>query len=355
MKIAIVGAGLIGRILALQLSRKGHRISVYDKDTRAGAKSCTWTGAGMLAPYCELERAENIVGQMGIMSLELWPKLLDSLAAPVSYKYTGSLMVSHPNDRSEMLRLKRTYDHRLADLKALRQVDAKEVGELEPELAGRFHEGLFFPHEGWVDNRELLTALGLSLEQLQIEWHEGVEFGHLGSNTLDTPSDKRSYDWVLDCRGLGGQVDLPELRGVRGELLHIRAPEVHLNRPVRLMHPRYPIYIVPRRDGRYVIGATSIESQDLGEATVRSLLELLSAAYTVHTGFAEARVVDISVNCRPALPDNQPRLFLGKGLLRVNGLYRHGFLISPILAEWAMALVETGKLPEAGQSLVREL
>jgi glycine oxidase len=110
------------------------------------------------------------------------------------------------------------------------------------------------------------------------------------------------------------------------------------------MHPRYPLYIVPRENQHYLIGATSIESDDRRPMTVQSALELLSAAFTVHPGFAEASIVELIVNCRPALPDNLPAIQVRDGLIRVNGLYRHGFLISPRLAELVGAHIAQGRM-----------
>jgi glycine oxidase len=339
MKLAIVGAGLVGRLLAVTMARRDWQVTLLDADDERGTASCTWTGAGMLAPYCELERAETIIAELGLRSIALWPAILAGLAAPVTHYQRGSLMVAHGNDQAEMQRLRRAYDARLADPSVLRAVNAAELGELEPELAGRFRDGLFFGSEGQVDNRELLHALGETAKALGVTWHCGIKLPHVQGRELPLPGGPQSFDWVIDCRGLGAREDLPDLRGVRGELVYVHAPEVHLQRPIRLMHPRYPIYIVPRSQQRYVIGATAIESDDGGAATVRSLLELLSAAYTVHTGFAEARFLEASVSCRPAFPDNLPRLYQGPGLLRLNGLYRHGFLIGPALVEMAVAVL----------------
>ena len=137
-------------------------------------------------------------------------------------------------------------------------------------------------------------------------------------------------------------MNLRDLRGVRGELLHLHAPEVTLHHPIRLAHPRYPLYIVPRSDQLFVVGATEIESNDAGSITVRSALELLSAAYSMHSGFSEGRLVETCVDCRPAFPDHLPRITCEPGLIRVNGLYRHGFLLAPLLVEKVRTTLATG-------------
>ncbi len=151
--------------------------------------------------------------------------------------------------------------------------------------------------------------------------------------------NNREFDYIIDCRGLGAKQDQP-LRGVRGEVARLYAPEVNLTRPVRLMHPRYPIYIAPKPNHEYVIGATEIESQDTDPATVRSTLELLSAAYTVHSGFAEARLLNIQTGLRPAFSDNRPQVKKTSKVISINGLYRHGYMLAPALVAQALSQIE---------------
>jgi len=135
---------------------------------------------------------------------------------------------------------------------------------------------------------------------------------------------------------------------VRGEVIRVHAPDVTLARPTRLVHPRYPLYIAPKPEGLFVIGATEIESDDMSPASVRSTLELLSAAYAVHSGFAEARIVEIATQCRPTLPDNLPALRQPRPrVLQINGLYRHGFMIAPALLDAAMEWLAQGRSPLA--------
>ena len=109
-------------------------------------------------------------------------------------------------------------------------------------------------------------------------------------------------DLVIDCRGLAAKDDLPTLRGVRGERIVIRSREVALARPVRLLHPRFPLYVVPWGEGLYMIGATVIESEETGAVTLRSALDLLSAAYALDPAFAEAEIVQSGRRRAPSLP-----------------------------------------------------
>jgi glycine oxidase len=191
-----------------------------------------------------------------------------------------------------------------------------------------------------LDNRELLGQLATAIRRLGATWHELSAVEQVQPGLIRTWNDSYRFDLAIDARGFGAKPQFPHLRGVRGEVLWVYAPEVALTRPVRLMHPRYQLYIAPKRDSVYVIGATEIESESLAPITVRSSLELQSALYSVHTGFAEANVLHAYANCRPAFMDNLPRIDSEAGLLRVNGLYRHGYLLGPLVLQLALAALD---------------
>ena len=127
----------------------------------------------------------------------------------------------------------------------------------------------------------------------------------------------------------------------------VRARDIGLKRPVRLLHPRYPLYIVPWRDGLHLIGATVIESEDDSAMTVRSALELLGMAYALHPAFGEAEIVELSAGVRPAFPDNIPRAIVRGRHIHVNGAYRHGFLLAPVLARAVAYYVAEGRASSA--------
>ncbi len=340
--VGIAGAGLFGRVLALRLARAGWRATLFDRDGRGGEASCGYAGAGMLAPFAELDTAEPAVAELGRLSLPLWRAMAGSLAKPVYFQAAGSAVVAHPRDQRDLAAFERRVAAKLTDRHSMRRLDAKALAELEPELADRFQGGLFFAEEGQIEPRTLLPALAATLTDLGVDWRERTQVERVEPGEIAAGGERFRFDWAVDARGLGAKPDMPALRGVRGELMRLYAPEVRVNRPVRLAHPRYPLYVAPRPDGVYLVGATSIESEDMSPLTVKSSLELLSAAYSLHPGFAEANVLESVVHCRPALPDNTPRLFIADGLLRVNGLYRHGYLVSPALAEEAAALMAGG-------------
>jgi glycine oxidase len=123
---------------------------------------------------------------------------------------------------------------------------------------------------------------------------------------------------------------------VRGEVAWLHCPGHGLTRPTRLLHPRHRVYLVPRPGDLVLVGASEIESEDRSPASLRSVVELLAAAHSVVPALAEARILRLDANLRPALPDNNPRTEHDGALLRINGLFRHGWLLAPALADQAL-------------------
>ncbi len=345
----VLGAGLMGRLLAHSLARLGHRVDVYEAQGPDAQGAAARVAAAMLAPLAESAITELPVVQMGQHALKRWPELLKELQQAVFFQQNGTLIVWHRQDAPEAQRfaqiLARTQTQ-LPSLPKLQSLDNTKLSAIEPALQDRFQNALYLPDEGQLDNRELLAALLDSLQTQEVGLHW---------NTAKAPEDftlgtTGQPDWVFDCRGLGARQEWKALRGVRGEVIRLHAPEVTLQRPTRLIHPRYPIYIAPKPDHVFVIGATEIETEDLSPASVRSTLELLSAAYTVHSGFAEARILEISTQARPTLANNLPAICqLGERTLQINGLYRHGFLIAPAMLDIVLEWVQSHKTTLADQ------
>lgn len=332
--VSIVGAGILGQTLALDLHHRGYKVTLYERSAPDAWEGASPVAGGMLAPYCELETLEPRIHQWGLIGLERWPHYLRLSASEDALIRTGSLIVSHSQDKGLWEDLRQKILTR-SDTSALQIWTSEMLSLEEPELAGRFHQSMFFPAEGLLDVPTLLQQQRHTLRQspgVQCHFNEPVHnltalLCNPGTSSFPTP------DWVVDTRGIGAANDLPQLRGVRGEAILVYAPDVDLRRTIRVMHPRYPLYIVPRPDRRYFIGATSIEREDDSPITVRSTLELLSAAFTVHPGFAEASVVQTMVGLRPAFPDHLPGLRQSGRLIRANGLYRHGYLLTPVMVE----------------------
>ena len=307
---------MIGRLLGWQLVREGHSVSIYEREPRDQSTSSSYVAAAMLAPMSEYPDCDPAIWQMAKASLAAWPAILNELNVP--YGMDGSLVVAHTQDAPLLGKFRRTLER--AQLHDVSELSARDLAVLEPELGDRFTMGLHLIGEGWLDNRALLSALERDCGRIHFESRVDPE--------------RLSGDVSVDCRGK--DADEPDLRGVRGEAIRVFAPEVRLSRPIRLMHPKYQIYVSPRPDAVYVIGATQFESGATSPMTVRSALELLSAAYTVHAGFAEAEILELNVGIRPAYPDNLPRVQWRNGVLRVNGLYRHGYLVAPAVVQAAM-------------------
>lgn len=343
----ILGAGLMGRLLAFALARQGHRVELHEAGAADASKAAARAAAAMLAPLAESAVTEPAVVRMGQHGLTRWPQIIAELSTPVFFQQNGTLIVWHRQDAPAARRLHQHLQRTaslMSELAPAQSLDAAALAQAEPALAGRFQQGYLLPGEGQLDNRQLLQALLQELKALDVElhWHSARE------PEAWRPGKPGQPDWVLDCRGLGAKPEWRALRGVRGEVLRLHAPEVTLQRPTRLVHPRYPLYIAPKEDHVFVIGATEIESEDMSPASVRSAMELLSAAYSVHSGFAEARVLEISTQLRPTLPDNLPALrWLGERSLQINGLYRHGFLIAPAMLDVVLELLERGDSPLA--------
>jgi glycine oxidase len=316
--ISIIGAGVAGTWQALLLSRAGFDVTVFERDDASLQNSTGYWAGGMLAPFCEAEATEPVVTRLGLRSLDLWDDELPD--GPRS----GTLVVAHRRDRNDFDRFaQRTTGHDL--------IDAGRLAELEPQLEGQFDRALFYAKEHHVEPRKVLPELHAKLRDQGVAIRYGADC-------------KPSGDGVtIDCRGIAARSDMADLRGVKGEMIVVETRDVELRRPVRLLHPRWPLYIVPREDNRFMIGATTIEAEDSG-VSVRSALELLSAAYAVHPAFAEARIVEIGSGLRPAFPDNLPRIRIEEKRISVNGLYRHGFLLAPALAELTTAYLQRGAI-----------
>lgn len=342
-RVAIVGAGIVGRLLAFRMSLCGWKVHLFEKRQPSAMDACSFAASGMLSPYCELESTESSIFHLGMRSLSLWPDILDELSTPVFFQRKGSLVVAHPYDQVELKRLQ----SRIADSNVpgghVETIGREELHQLEPELEDRFSTGLYFAEEGQIDNRGVMQALLAELREREVVCSFDQTVTAIRPHEITLNADRLTFEIVVDCRGLGAKSDLPALRGVRGELIHVHAPEVDLKRPVRLMHPKYPLYAVPRPGSRYLIGATSIESDSEHGLTVRSALELLSAAYALHPAFAEATLEELVTQIRPAFADNLPRVYHQPGLVQINGMYRHGFLIAPAVIQSVSHLLAEGK------------
>lgn len=336
MNIGIAGVGLVGRVLALNLLQRGHKVTLFDEDRAYGDNAAGMTAAGMLAVFAELESAESVIFDHGNRSILLWPSLLEQIGIADAYQQEGSIITAHPQDYNELDHFIDTLKSKVKEASTIQLLDRDGIKKLEPDLE-QHSKAFFIPHEGQVDAQRFMKASSdYLLAHPDVTWYQESKVLNVSNGIIRVEDDKKIFDWVFDARGLGAQEDMEDLRGVRGEVFWLEAPEVKISRPTRMLHPRYKIYIVPRPNDRYIIGATEIESEDKSAMSVRSSLELLSAVYSMHSGFAEARIVNMPTNCRPSLRDNLPKIEHSNKMTRINGLYRHGYLLAPAVVEEAL-------------------
>ena len=374
LRIGIAGAGVLGRLLAWQLAQRGHHVTVFDpaagpQPDYTQPRPAGFTAAGMLSPLAELECADWAVAQLGWRSLALWQQHTHALAADhqqaVYFAQRGSLLLAHGSDGGSAQRLLATLQSKVpaahAGTPLAQPLDAAQLQTLEPAIA-RALRGWLLPDEGQIHTIEALLGLAHAAVQCGavFRWNTAV------GTVLPHHIDDQRFDWVFDVRGVGARTNaanasqqpdaarnaalppfmqhLPEpaalpaqaVRGVRGEVFMLHAPGVVLNRPVRLLHPRHRVYVVPRPGDLIVVGASEIESEDTSPVSLRTTVELLAAAHSVLPELTEARVIHTESNLRPALPDNLPRTTVTDGLTRINGLFRHGWLLAPALVEKAL-------------------
>lgn len=354
MKAGIAGAGLIGRLLAFELLQQGWQVSLFDQDDGNGKQSCGYVAAGMLSPLGEIIHAEPILYTIGQDSLERWPNIVAKLKIADSFVLSGSLMGAHPHDAAELEFYIERLRSKLDDKAIVSPLTETEVQQIEPDLQLKGQVYLL-KSEGYVNNIALYPSLYEYLRQNGVNWYENKVVEQISSACIHTLDQDYHFDMVFDCRGFGAKKDYPQLRGVRGELVWLQAPQVRLTHPIRLVHPRYPLYVVPRGQGNYVVGASQIESEDFSAISVRTILELLSAVYSIHPEFSEARVVNTLINCRPAFADNLPRISLGSGQVAINGLFRHGYLLAPALIADVINFLTKGRQAMRYPQLVEEI
>jgi glycine oxidase len=320
--IRVIGAGVMGLTAAYELARSGPvglGVELVERNAHVG-EGCSYFAGGMISPWCELQSAEPLVAELGEEALAFWTREIP--AATVC----GSLVVAPARDRAELRDLARR-------TRRFEELDQARLSQLEPDLGERFATALFFPEEAHLKPRAAMAALAARLGAMaNVSIHLGVEARSLTA----TP------DWTIDCRGFAARDDVAGLRGVKGEMLVLKTQEIALSRPVRMLHPRHPVYVVPRGDGVFMIGATMIENEERSRVTARSIVELVNSAFAIHPAFAEAEIIETGSDLRPAFADNLPRILRHGQTLYVNGLYRHGFLLAPALARRAARVALNG-------------
>ncbi len=338
LTIGVAGGGLAGRLFAWALGRAGHSVSVYESGPGPaprfdGQGAAAFSAAGLLSPLAELDAAEPDVAARGFESLRLWPLIAQRLSEQITLKMDGSLLLAHRQDLGAAERVLARLQ--VSGFPAAQVLNEAELQALEPALL-RGLRGWRLPGEGFIHPLEAMAALHAD-GRAEWHWHSPVTSVMPHHLTL---ADGRSlrFDWVVDARGLGAKKNQLTLRGVRGEVITLSLADHGLTRPVRLLHPRHRVYLLPRTAHQLVLGASEIESEDRSPVSLQSAVELMAAAHSVMPALAEARIERLDVNLRPALPDNRPFAKAQPGLLQLNGLYRHGWLLAPALVQELLQL-----------------
>ncbi len=331
--IAIIGAGILGLNTALKTAQQGLKVTIFEKQDFPPNNASSIAG-GMLAPFSEIETLPMKFVQTGLKAIDFWREILGNDFSDC-LQDTGSLFIAHPEDKHL---LDRFAQHLPAISDNWEWVSAQRILELEPCIINnKFDRGLYIPAEANIHPLQALEALAKKVQKLG---------GEIIKQEATPKELAKDFDWVIDCRGYVDGID-NDLRGIKGEIILLENKEFKLKRPVRLMHPRYPLYIIPRPNNVFAVGASVIENsnEDDGLVFLRSAMELLSAVYSLHPSFGEAKILDMSSAIRPAYLDNLPRIKINgeEKYIRCNGLFRHGYLLSPIMGNCVAHYIETGE------------
>jgi len=359
-EIIVVGAGVIGLTTAFELTRRGHDVSVFDPFPGRGA---SFVAAGLIAPMTEATHGEESLAALSVEAARMWPDHSEEISAHTSYEVgldrSGTLLVAlDVNDRARIQALTPLY-------KALgHSAEWHSSGSIrtkEPLLAPTVRGGLEASGDIQVDNRRLLSALTDALV------HEGTRFirervTHINTNgprATGVTTQHRAYEAGtvilcagFDIAGIGGLPVRDEviIRPVKGQILRLyqRNPRLRLRHSVRALVAGSVVYLVPRSSGKVVIGATVEEQGVSFTPTAGAAFSLLRDAISVVPAISEAEIEGFEVGLRPATRDNAPLLGAAslEGLLYALGGYRHGILLSPLVAHCIAEVVETGSLPE---------
>ncbi len=347
--VAVVGAGVIGLSVAWHAARAGLRVAVLDPALAGPApeESASWAAAGMLAPVTEVHYGEESLLTLNRAAAERWPEfaraLSDAAGADIGYRTSGTVSVARDGDDLAALDDLATYQDKLG--LQVERLRGRELRRLEPALSPRVRGGLLVRGDHSVDNRALVSALrtaagaaGVDLRAEQVERLDDVEAGA-----------------VVVAAGARSPALLPDLpiRPVKGQLLHLRGPEPLLERTVRGLE----VYLVPRADGRLVVGASVEERGYDRRVTAGAVHDLLRAARELVPDVDELELTGTVVGLRPGSRDNAPVLGevsssgehshdADRRVLVASGHYRNGILLAPLTGELLAELLVTGRTPD---------
>jgi glycine oxidase len=370
--VLVIGGGVIGLSLAWRARERGMSVAVLERDTLGGGTSRV--AAGMLAPVAEAEFGEagRRVLELGLRSAELWPSFAEQLEAAsgvgVGLLRTGTLLLARDEDEARELERQVAFRDGLG-LKTSR-LRGSEAREREPALAPSTRLALEAPEDHSVDPRAVLAALRAACEVAGVELHEHTRVervessaGRVAGVTLADGRALAAGQVVLAAGAWSARVAGAELDGarpgaavpvrpVRGQLLRLRDPAGPglLSRVIRFEGG----YLVPRADGRYVLGASVEERGFDVEPDVGGVYELLREAHEVVPGVSELKIEELCVGLRPGMPDNAPAIGAGspRGLMLATGHHRNGILLAPLTAQLGAKLLAGERIDASEQALL---
>jgi glycine oxidase len=343
--VAVIGGGVIGLSVAWRATRRGLRVIVLERGQAGGATSAV--AAGMLAPVSEAVLTEQPLLPLGLASARRYEdfvaELEDVSGLGCGHLSCGTMLVARDGD--EALGLERELAMRMSLGLDVRRLRASEARALEPALAPTIRLALDIPDDHAIDPRQLTAALTAALLAAGGSVRDGTEVtgvviadGRVGGVQL--ARDRIASEHVVVAAGswsgrLGGVPDdarVP-IHPVKGQILELRDPSGQglLTRVLRMRGG----YVVPRGDGRYVLGATMEERGFDTTVTAGACFDLLRDAIELLPGLGELAIERLSAGLRPATPDNLPAIGPGAaaGLHWATGHYRHGVLLAPITAD----------------------
>ncbi len=351
-EVLIAGGGVIGLACAWRAAQRGLSVRVLERSD-ALAAGATGVAAGMLAPVGEASWGEESLLELGLHSMRLWDdfaaELTDKSGEPAGYGRIGALHVAL--DRDEAAELRRRHDlHRSLELDS-QWLRPSECRELEPGLATKVTAGLHAPHEGAADPVALSSALAAAIAGLggSIELGAEVTEARIDGDGIEVGvADGRRFDaerlvvatgcWSGSAEWLPAELR-PPVRPVKGEILTLRGSgEPLCDRIVAGER----VYIVPRSDGRLLVGATLEERGFDTAVTAGGVHELLREAYRVLPDIAELDMLEARAGLRPGTPDNAPLIGVAEShpaVVFATGHYRNGVLLAPVTADAVAALL----------------
>ena len=363
--VAIVGGGVIGLSCAWRLAQRGASVAVVERGHPG--EGATRVAAGMLAPVGELTFGEPELLELTLAAARLYPEFVAELeeasGESTGYEQLGAMHVAL--DRDEAAQLRRVHDlQRSLELEA-EWLPPRKCRDLEPGLTPSFHGGVFAAGEAAVDPRALTQALVGACAADGVEVHAGTEVADgifeggriVGVRTASRRSDTQEVsDRRLDGEIKAGTVVLasgawsgaadwlperarPPVRPVKGQVLELRRRDGEP--PARHILASERVYLVPRRDGRLIVGATVEEMGFDTAVTAGGVHELLREAYRLLPDVAEMELLDAIAGLRPGTPDNLPLVGPGAidGLFLATGHFRNGILLAPLAAQTAADLL----------------